>query len=116
MKRFSLSSVLFFWLLISVMVPTLLLSSLYLSSFKATLLAQEQEHLSQFADKKVKQVEEYISERIADVFTLSQSAEIIEAFELLMAHHQAGDNQSAEYLRLLKNISSCINSILIMVI
>ena len=83
MKRFGLSSVLFFWLLISVMVPTLLLSTLYLSSFKATLLEQEQEHLSQFADKKVKQVEDYISERIADVFTLSQSTEVIEVFGVI---------------------------------
>lgn len=102
MKRFGLSSVLFFWLLISIMVPTLLLSTLYLSSFKTTLLAQEQEHLSQFADKKVKQVEDYISERIADVFTLSQSTEVIEVFELLMAHYHGGDNQRAEYIALLE--------------
>ncbi len=102
MKRFGLSSVLFFWLLISVMVPTLLLSTLYLSSFKATLLEQEQEHLSQFADKKVKQVEDYISERIADVFTLSQSTEVIEVFGVLMAKNQGGESQRAEYIALLE--------------
>ncbi|ACA88038.1 sensor histidine kinase [Shewanella woodyi] len=102
MNRFGLSSVLFFWLLISVMVPTFLLSALYLSSFKETLLEQEQEHLSQFADKKVKEVEDYISERIADAFTLSQSAEVIELFSLLLTHYQV-DREGRDYLEILQD-------------
>lgn len=82
------------------MVPTLLLSGLYLYSFKATLLEQEKKHLSQLADNKVKQVEDYISERIGDVLTLSQSSEVIDIFQQLMINYQGGEKRRDKYLQL----------------
>ena len=99
MRRYNLSTMLFVWLLLSVMTPTVILSGLYLSSFKQAFLQQEQVHLSQFADNKVKQIEDYISERIADVFSLSQSAETVEAFSKLSPLYRHGGEQTQDYLK-----------------
>lgn len=97
MRRYNLSTMLFVWLLLSVMTPTVILSGLYLSSFKQAFLQQEQVHLSQFADNKVKQIEDYISERIADVFSLSQSVETVEAFAQLSPLYRQGGEQTLRY-------------------
>ncbi|WP_299795392.1 ATP-binding protein [uncultured Shewanella sp.] len=94
MRRHNLSTILFIWLLLSVMTPTVILSGLYLSSFKSSFLRQQEESLSQFADRKVKQIESYIDERIADAFSLSQSVEIVQAleeFNRLYGHEQQAE-------------------------
>lgn len=101
MRKYSLSTMLFVWLLLSVMTPTLLLSMLYLSSFKQAFLLQEQEHLSQLADNKVKQIEDYINERIADALSLSQSTEIAHMLHQLGPLYRDNGKQSPVYKDLL---------------
>ncbi len=75
MNRYTLSSKLFIWIFLSTMIPVVTLTYIYLVSFKSSLLIQEKEHLSQLADKKVEQVEVYISQLIDDAILLSQTVE-----------------------------------------
>ena len=72
MNRVPLSFKLFAWLLVCAIIPTSLLAILYLNSFEQAFLQQKKEHLSQVADKKVRQIENYIAGKIDDANMLAQ--------------------------------------------
>ena len=97
MNRFSLSAKLFVWIFLCAMVPVMVLTGFYLSSFKDALLQQEKEHLSQFADKKVEQVEVYIEKRISDVKLMSQLLESEQLLTSLIPLYKNSVKQSEEY-------------------
>lgn len=97
MNRFSLSSKLFLWIFLSAMVPIVVLTTIYLVSFRSSLLAQEKEHLSQLADKKVEQVEVYISQRIDDARLLSKSVQSKKLLEDLIPLYKHKNSQTKAY-------------------
>ncbi|WP_281560486.1 hybrid sensor histidine kinase/response regulator [Thalassomonas sp. RHCl1] len=72
MNKVPLSFKLFSWLLICAVIPTSLLALLYLNSFEQAFLQQKQENLSQMADQKVRQIENYIAGKIGDASMLAQ--------------------------------------------
>lgn len=97
MNRYTLSGKLFIWIFLSAMVPVVVLTAIYLASFRASLLAQEKEHLSQLADKKVEQVEVYISQRIDDARLLSKTQQSERLLADLIPLYQHNQKQSHGY-------------------
>lgn len=95
----TLSRKFFAWLLLTAMLPTILLAIMYLSAFGDAFLQQEKENLSQVADKKVKQIERYINERVADARLLSQTAETASALNKLIPTYKKGTEQTKQYLK-----------------
>ena len=98
MSKYTLSGKLFVWIFLSAMVPVVVLTIIYLISFKASLLEQEKEHLSHLADKKVEQVEMYISQRIDDAHLLSKSLQSEKLLlDLIPVFNPEGEQTKAYY-------------------
>jgi PAS domain S-box-containing protein len=103
MNKITLSGKFFAWLLLASILPTVLLAGLYLNVFKNAFLQQEQENLSQVADKKVNQIERYISERIADARLLSKTVETANALKQLISAYKESQGQGEDFIRLEKS-------------
>ena len=97
MNQYTLSKKLFIWIFLSTIVPVVVLTTIYLVSFRASLLSQEKEHLSQLADKKVEQVEVYISQRIDDAQLLSKSVQSEQLLADLIPLYKHKQKQTQAY-------------------
>ena len=100
MNRTRLSTIIFKWLLIMALVPALVLASFYISTFKERAISQEKYYLSQIADIKVGQIEQYISERLADAHLLAESALIKQALSTLIIAYSEIGLQPEQYQQL----------------
>ncbi len=89
-------SILFFF---CTLTPLVSLTVMYFNTFKAEFLQQEKAHLSYQADKKVKEVESYIDERISDALVLSRALETQLTLESLLPLYQKKRVQNAAYLK-----------------
>ena len=98
MNKLSLSARLFIWIFLCALIPVILLTVFYFNAFKSEFLQQQKLHLSYQADKKVKEVESYIDERISDALMLSRAQETDLTLSLLQSLYEKNSDQSAEYL------------------
>ncbi len=96
----ALSSQLFVWILICSLIPTIVLATLNLQSFKQAFIAQEQAALNHVIDKKVRQIENYMDERISDVQFISSNLETKLAMQKLNKHYIKNFNQNYTYKKI----------------
>lgn len=105
MSRTTLSHHFFIWLLLISLIPIVFLAYFYLDTFRNTFLKQEQNHLSLLADEKVKEIEDYIDERMTDARLLSQSHETMTAFQKLVPAYKNKKAQPLIYQKLEKEFN-----------
>ena len=98
MNQLSLSARLFIWIFLCALIPVVLLTVFYFNAFKSEFLQQEKAHLSYQADKKVKEVEFYIDERISDALMLSRALETEQVLKKLQPLYEKTSVQGPGYL------------------
>ncbi len=99
MNNLSLAAKLSILFFLCTLIPLVSLTLFYFNAFKLEFLQQEKSHLSYQADKKVKEVESYIDERISDALVLSRALETQLAFKSLLPLYQKESTQSDAYFK-----------------
>jgi len=109
MNQLSLSARLFIWIFLCALIPVILLTVFYFNAFKTEFLQQEKAHLSYQADKKVKEVESYIDERLTDALMLSRSQEAERVLKTLQPLYRKIVEQGSEYTNQEKQLRPFFN-------
>lgn len=100
MQFSSISLRMFFWLLMISLLPLIFISEFFLNEFSTEIQKTEIKHLARMSDKKIEQINTYISERILDVETLAKSPIISKAILEISNNFNALDIVSKSYLEI----------------
>ncbi len=98
MNNVSLPAKLFMWIVLCALIPMVLLTAFYFNVFRTEFLQQGKSHLSYQADKKVKEIESYIDECLADALMLSRALATESVLHKLTPLYRKQTTQSPAYL------------------
>ncbi len=114
MNNLTLTRKMLFGMLLVSLIPIIVISQVFLSEFETELKQSEINHLSQMANKKVLQINNYVSERLNDIEVMSKSSMTIESMKDLEKAFEHINENSLNYqqvdTRLRKNIKGFLDA------